>query len=298
MENFKIVKLMGGVGNQMFQYAFGRLLEQKFNCKVLFDTTYFDEMLAEKNGLPSRFYELDIFKNISPEFAPKELVEKYSKKTPLPKLLCTILGIPRYKYFIREKNAFRYDERLFKNPDKVLFEGYFQNEQYYENIKEALKKDFELPPIKEDDEYNKELYNKISSAENSVFIHLRRSEYVNLGMDISLDFYKKAVSYIKERVENPTFFVFCAEDTEYVKNNFDIGCNFELVGEKNNTRETFYENMRLMSECKHAIIANSSYSWWAAYLSDFDGKIVIAPTPWLNNQDEVICKNWVKISSK
>ena len=77
------------------------------------------------------------------------------------------------------------------------------------------------------------------------------------------------------------------EDTEYIKNNFDIGADFELVGEKNNTRESFYENMRLMSACKHAIIANSSYSWWAAYLSDFDGKIVIAPTPWLNNQDEV-----------
>lgn len=297
MEDTKIIKLMGGLGNQMFEYAFGQVLKRKHNCRVLYDTTYFDENIADQNGLPTRVYELDIFKNINIEFASKNLVKEYEEKTHLPKILCSIFGIPRYKYFVREKNAFKYYEKLLNKKGKVLYEGYFQNEKYYENIKEELKYMFELPPIKGDDEYNKHLYEKIKNTENSVFIHLRRSEYVNLGMDISSDYYKKAVKYIIERIKNPKFFVFCAEDIEYVKNKFDIGCEFELVGETNNTRENFYENMRMMMACKHAIVANSSYSWWAAYLSDFDGKIVTAPTPWINNQDEIICKNWVKIKS-
>lgn len=297
MEDTKIVKLMGGLGNQMFQYAFGKVLQKKYNCKVLYDTTYFDEMIANQNGLPTRVYELDIFKNINLEFASKELVKEYEQKSHLPKILCSIFGIPYYKHFIREKNAFKYDKKLLNKKGKILYEGYFQNENYYKNIKEELKKDFELPSIKEDDEYNKALYEKIKNTKNSVFIHLRRSEYVNLGMDISSDYYKNAVKYIAERTENPHFFVFCAEDVNYVKNEFDIGFDFELVGETNNTRDNFYENMRMMMACQHAIIANSSYSWWAAYLSDCEGKIVIAPSPWLNGQDEVICNNWVKIKS-
>lgn len=297
MEDAKIIKLMGGIGNQMFQYAFGKVLSKKFNCKILFDTSYFDDMIADKNGLPSRYYELGIFKNINPEFASKELVSEYEKKSFLPKIFCSILGIPYYKYFVREKNAFKYEEKLLQKSGKVLYEGYFQNENYYKDIKESLKKDFELPPLKENDEYNINLFNRIKNTKNSVFIHLRRSEYVNLGMDISKDYYQNAVKYISERIENPHFFVFCAEDADYVKKEFDIGCDFELVGESNTTRENFYENMRMMMTCEHAIIANSSYSWWAAYLSDFNGKIVIAPSPWLNGQDEVICSDWIKMKS-
>ena len=288
---------MGGLGNQMFQYAFGLLLEQKYNYKVLFDTSYFDDMVANKSGLPSRVYELGIFKNISLDFAPRVLVNEYLKKSPLPKFLCAILNVPRYKYFKREKNAFLYDESLFKLKGKTFYEGYFQNEKYYEALSDLLKTKFELPELKPEDEYNCALYEKIVNAENSVFIHVRRSEYVNLNMDISLNYYKNAVRYIQERIENPKFFVFCAEDVDYIKNEFDIGCDFELVGEKNTTRENFYENMRMMQACKHAIIANSSYSWWAAWLSGYEGKFVIAPTPWLNGQDEVVCKNWVKIKS-
>ena len=298
MNNVKIVKLMGGLGNQMFQYAFGLLVRKVYNCPLFFDNSYFEEMDFEKNELPKRVYELDIFKNIIDiEFAPKDLVNSCYEKSHLPKILCSLFGLPYYKHFIREKNAFRFDKRLFKQKGKTLYEGYFQNEKYLDGMREILKGKFELPPIKEDDEYNKSLYERIKSFENSVFIHLRRSEYVNLKMDISLDYYKKAVKYIMDRVKNPKFFVFCSEDADYVKNEFDIGCDFELVGEQNTTRENFYENMRMMMLCKHAIIANSSYSWWAAWLSDFDKKIVTAPSPWLNNQDDVICKNWVKIKA-
>ena len=158
-----------------------------------------------------------------------------------------------------------------------------------------LIKDFELPPLKEDDVYNKNLIAEIENTCNPVFIHVRRDDYIKLGYSITIDYYKKAVEYIKSHVDNPTFFVFCAEDTEYIKNEFNIGCDFKLIGEKNKTRESFYENMRLMKACKHAIIANSSYSWWSAWLNEYNDKIVVAPSPWMNGSDEVICDDWVKI---
>ena len=107
----------------------------------------------------------------------------------------------------------------------------------------------------------------------------------------------KAVKHIKEHVENPTFFVFCAEDPDYIKNEFNIGCEFKLIGENNKTRETFYENMRLMQACKHCIIANSSYSWWAAWLNENSDKIVIAPSPWMRGDSKIVCDDWVKIET-
>jgi hypothetical protein len=165
----------------------------------------------------------------------------------------------------------------------------------FKSIREELIKDFELPAIKEEDDYNKNLLKEIESSNNPVFIHVRRDDYTKLGYSIALDYYRKAVEYIKSKVDNPTFFVFCAEDVDYIKNEFDIGVEYKLIGEKNKTQENFYENMRLMKACKHAIIANSSYSWWAAWLNECEDKIIIAPTPWLNNDDRIICENWIKI---
>lgn len=295
MDEVKIIKLMGGLGNQMFEYAFGQVLKKKYGCKVLYDTSYFDDMVADKNGLPTRVYELNIFKNLDIEFAPKTLVEECLKKNSMPTFLCSIFG--KQKSFVREKNAFKYDKKLLKKKGKVLYEGYFQNEKYYNDIKTELKQIFELPAIREKDVYNKQLYEKIKNTKNSVFIHLRRSEYVKLGMDIPLKYYKEAVEYVSQRVENPKFYIFCSEDPDYVRKEFKVDYEFELVGETNTTRETFFENMRLMMACEHSIIANSSYSWWAAYLSDYEGKIVIAPSYWVNGENDVICSNWVKIKS-
>ena len=286
----KVVKFIGGLGNQMFQYAFAKALEEKYNCKVLFDISSYAKAQKtivsngkDKNGLCIRQYEINIFKN-----AQIELANKFD--TNLVKL-SNLLGISK-KY--KEKSAFDYVELS----DKYnYFSGYFQNEKYFKHLKQRLINDFELPPLKEDDEYNKNLLNEIRNSSNPVFIHVRRDDYIKLGYSISLDYYKNAVRYIKEHVENPTFFVFCAEDVDYIKNEFSIGCDFKLIGEKNKTRETFFENMRLMKACKHAIIANSSYSWWSAWLSLNEDKIVIAPSPWMNNNDNIICDNWVKIKA-
>ncbi len=303
-KKFRVVKLMGGFGNQMFQYAFAKLLEKFSGEKVLFDVKYFEEMKKNEvgstgfasNGLPLRELEINIFPNVSVEIASDEQINE-ARKLNTPKFVYNffkMLKLTKWTKLPRERSAFSYEKDFLKIKEGY-FEGYFQNENYYNDYLEEIKETFKLPEIREEDNYNKEISEKIKSAENPVFIHLRRSEYLNLGFGISDNYYKKAVEYIKERIENPKFFVFCAEDPEYVQNEFNIGVDFELVGVENKTRETFFENMRHMKECKHAILANSSYSWWAGYLMDNKDKIVIAPTPWLEGSDQVICKNWVKI---
>ncbi len=292
MSKTKIIKFIGGLGNQMFQYAFGKALEKETGFKVLFDISSYKKAKKtivgntgkDKNGLCIREYEINIFKNADIKLA-------HSFETNIVKIFNTIGLSKKYK----EKDAFNYDENIFTNHKYSYFTGYFQNEKYFKSIREQLIKDFELPAIKENDDYNKNLLNEIECSNNPVFIHVRRDDYIKLGYSITIDYYRKAVEYIKSKVENPTFFVFCAEDVDYIKNEFDIGCEFKLIGEKNKTRETFYENMRLMKACKHAIIANSSYSWWAAWLNENEDKIVIAPTPWMNNDDKIIPENWVKI---
>ncbi|MBR2068628.1 MAG: alpha-1,2-fucosyltransferase [Candidatus Gastranaerophilales bacterium] len=285
MKKQKIIKFQGGLGNQMFQYALGEALKKVGNTEVLFDVSWFkkSQKKAHKKGLGIRYYEMNIFNNINIKFANKW------------QILCAkaldLLGFCK-KY--KEKDPFYYDEDIFS--DKYnYYSGYFQNENYFKDIKEKLINDFELPMVRSEDEYNKNLINKINSYKNPVFIHVRREDYVNLGYTISLEYYKKAVKYIKKHVENPKFFVFCAEDTTYIQNNFNIDCDFELIGEKNKTRDSFYENMRLMLMCRHGILANSSYSWWGAWLNQNENKIIVAPSPWLNGDDKIIPETWVKI---
>ena len=303
-KTLKIVKLMGGLGNQMFQYAFGKALQKSTGHPVLYDLSWFEEAKktivgetgCNKDGICIREYEIHIFPNIKIDTATSKQV-KQCKKGFLSKFIKKILNKRKNNHYY-EKNAFDFESELFKIKGNAYYEGYFQNENYLKDIKSELKTHFELPSLRIDDQYNNNLISKIKQYNNSVFVHVRREDYEKMGCIVSLDYYKNAVKYIIDRIDNPKFFVFCAEDPKWIKENFNIGTEYELIGEQNKTRATFYENMRLMMACKHAIIANSSYSWWAAWLSDFEGKIVIAPSPWMNNQDEIICHNWIKIENK
>ncbi len=312
-EKLKIVRLQGGVGNQMFQYAFGKALEHRLGQKVLFDKLDFDkERLTivgntnkNKDGICIRQYELGIF-NPEIEFATQEQIDKAKGKelkikSKLRNYIIKLTDKEKYKHYkikagiITEKSMFSYSDVFFEDFDSVYYDGYFQNEKFFKEISPFLKKTFILPPIRENDTYNKDLFDKVTNTPNSVFVHVRRDDYLTLGCELNNDYYQKAAKYIADRTDNPHFYVFCAEDTDYIKNGFDLGFPFELIGEKNKTAETYYENMRLMMACKHSIIANSSYSWWAAWLSFYEGKIVTAPSPWSADKDEIICPEWIKI---
>ena len=285
----KIVGIMGGLGNQMFQYAFGKALERTSGEKVLFDKSWFG---AQSPGDTPRCYELDLFP-IRPEFATAAEVEPYLSKSKWVRLWGKISG--KGGTFVREYKNPKYDEKYLNLKGNAYYKGYFQCPKYFENVADELRRDFTFPEIPADDAFNQKWLKRFAECENPVFVHLRRGDYANIaGWMLPLEYYQKAVAEMCKRVKNPTFFVFGSECDDYIQNEFDIGVPFEVIGEENARNKEDWKDIKLMMACKHGIVANSSFSWWAAWLSDVDGRTIIAPTPFTNG-DEILPDNWVKI---
>ena len=279
-----IVKFIGGLGNQMFQYGFGKSLEKITRKKVLFykhHPEYYQRFIVNENGENAkgamvRQYALDIF-DLNITFATDRQYKSCEMK------------------FNVGNNPFDFNPELFKKQKSALYIGYFQNEKYLNPVRKQLEKDLTFPKIKKDDTFNQNWLKKIRSCENPVFIHIRKGDYVNLGWDLSMEYYTKAIKYIKEHVENPTFFVFGQKCSDFIKNEFISDIPFEIIGETNSDNKEDWKDIVLMEECKHAIIANSTFSWWAAWLGKANNGIVTAPSPFLFKRDEIICSHWVKI---
>ena len=267
----KIVKLAGGLGNQMFQYAFGLMLIKKYK-KVYFDKKNY-------KSITDRCYELHLFPNLKIKFKRKHWFIPFHRSD--------------------EKNLFYFDEKLLKAHFNEYWTGYFQNEKYFLPVEKEVRKSFEFPDFNKNETVNKKIAKHIKQCENPVFIHLRRGDYVDLnGWILGNDYYINAVKYIKKHVKNPTFFVFSDADSDYIKNNFKIGCKYEYIGTHNADNNISFRDMHLMSLCKHAIIANSSFSFWGAWLQKNKNKIVCMPKPWINSTDAEMCENWIKIQHK
>ena len=295
--NKKIVKLNGGLGNQMFQYAFALALAEKFNVEVVFDFSYFEEVKT-CNKVASRVYELGVF-NIECKEATKQDLSKIKRpdfeskfKNKLAKIFPKRFGIN----YVREKNNYAFDKKIFKNPDYLFYEGYFQNEKYFKHLRAALLKSFSLKaPL---DANNQDILEKIKNT-NSVSIHVRRGDYVSLDYVkkihgvCSLDYYKKAIEYISKNVENPYFFLF-SDDIEWVIENLNIEYPYTVV---DFNQGKGWLDMELMKNCKHNITANSSFSWWGGWLNENKNKIVITPKNWTAKKQkcDIIPKEWIKL---
>lgn len=291
MKNEIIVKFNGGLGNQMFQYAFARALEKKTGFKTIFDMSFFKKKYA-------RPYELNVF-NLNAEFVEDfwlklklKIIWELRKKLNGKKFL----GLTLYS-----ESHFEFDENAFKVKPNNYIEGFFQSEKYFKDIEDEIRTDFQFK--NSPDEENQKLIEKIV-ATNSISLHIRRGDYIkkkryqNLYATCSLDYYKRGVEYITQHHPNPTLFIF-SDDIEWVKENLNLP--YESVYISHNTGSKSYEDMRLMSLCKHNIIANSSFSWWGAWLNNNKEKVIIAPQKWFNDesivQTDVIPENWIKLEN-
>lgn len=293
MSDYKIVELTCGLGNQMFQYAFAKALQKHLQVPVLLDKTWYD---TQDN---STQFSLDIF-NVDLEYATNTQIEKAKARvSKLPGLLRKMFGLKKHNIAYSQSFDF-HDEYLLPN-DFTYFSGFFQNAKYLKGLEQELKSIFYYDSNNFSD-FGKQRLELILQAKNGIFIHIRRGDYCKIGWELGMDYYKRAIQYIMDRVEEPKFFIFGATDmsfTEQFQKNLGLNeSNSVNLSEKTITQDNQHEDMFLMCYCKHAILANSSYSFWSAYLNNDANNIVIAPTPWLLDNDNIICDDWIKISSK
>lgn len=270
-----VIELKGGLGNQMFQYACAKSFSLKHKQPLFIDTSFLDENQIEKADFTPRIYELGIF-GLEEPIADKQLVRSFKQSSVTKKL--------KYRFKLRYKKVYAEDEgrdaeQLNNISPPVLLTGFWQSEQYFKNcgglIRDVFK--FKLCP-NELDEVLKEIENI-----NAVSVHFRRGDYVTnpiaqkvLGA-LDIDYYHHALKKIESKVESPFYYVF-SDDPKWVAANFPAGYNYKIF--RSDSPAKNWHDMLVMSKCKHNIIANSSFSWWSAWLNSNPDKIVIAPDKW------------------
>ncbi|PKM92335.1 MAG: alpha-1,2-fucosyltransferase [Euryarchaeota archaeon HGW-Euryarchaeota-1] len=293
-----ITKLIGGLGNQMFQYAIARSLSVIKQTDFKMDISGFE--LIKPPYTPRR-YELNNF-NIIENFADSKEIQRFNgKKAHLSIFLGKIFPIlQNYTYHYYGEKQFNYNPDVFKLKGNIYLDGYWQTEKYFKNIEDVIRRDFTVKT--EPDEKNKDLLNKIKNC-NGVAVHVRRGDYAEVPLTSSihgicgLDYYKKSVDLIAEKADKPHFFVF-SDDMEWTKENLKI--DFPVTYLSHNRPDKGHEDLRLMSNCRHFIIANSSFSWWGAWLSNNPDKIVLAPERWFKKEgmdtNDLIPDGWMRVS--
>ncbi|MDC0255705.1 alpha-1,2-fucosyltransferase [Bacteriovoracales bacterium] len=287
-----IVRLYGGLGNQLFQYSFGYSLAKKLNQDFLIDIGEFE--VLSKNT--KRRYGLKNYKISSKTLSSQNIKNyKIAKISPLYKVLrksLNYLPLGTLGYF-REK-ASEYQPNIQGNRSSGYFDGYWQSFKYFNDFRKDLTKEF-VP--KEFNQQNNQLKNEILKT-NSVSLHIRRGDFVSdketnkfHGL-CSLDYYYRAIKDLESQDNNLFFYVF-SDEPKWAKKSLKIDFPTQIVdinGERNPEND-----LHLMSHCKHHIIANSTFSWWGAWLAERKGKRVYAPKFWTSKKratEDLILPLW------
>jgi hypothetical protein len=297
-----IVNLDGGLGNQMFQYAFGCSLAWEKEAPVKFDSTgllyrdpsgdtpytYRDFELGVFNGKVEQAsaHDLDLFNHRA-----KGLLERVSYK------LLRLLKSPQiYREDLTQN--FMYEPSVWKTGPNTYFIGYWQTERYFLKYENLIRDAFKFTPDLVG--RNREVAEQIST-QNAVALHVRRGDYVtNLHYNkvhgtCSTAYYQQAVQYVTAHVSNPVLYIF-SDDIDWVRHHMQF--DLPSVHVSHNQGKYSYEDMRLMSLCRHNIIANSSFSWWSAWLNTNPQKIVIAPRQWIEFEhasSDLIPQTWIRL---
>lgn len=284
-----ISKIEGGLGNQMFQYAAARALSIKTGSQIKLDLSWFDQYQLH-NG-----YELDKF-NIKATIATQDEIKSLAgNQSSFSKAINKILGV-KSKHYILEPD-FTYYSRFKTLVPPVYLHGYWQSYKYFEEFSYDIRSD--LTPILELSKESQNVAEKIRDIE-SVSIHIRRGDYVtnkqinNVHGVLGLDYYHNAINFLINKLEAPTFLIF-SDDPQWVKDNVKL--KFPTLYINHNYGDKSFEDMQLMSLCKHNVIANSSFSWWGAWLNRNPEKTVITPKNWFASEKSIkdlIQDSWLK----
>lgn len=283
-----VSKIQGGLGNQMFQFAAAFAI----NTPVYLDLEFIDQKAESTESFTKRNLELELFPNLH-----------YKK-----------LSNFKRRVFLSNSTVYKYLRKLGKittvvqegqgvvqipTADNLYLNGYFQSELYFVGKRNEILQQFQFPTL---DPHNESIREKINSEPNSVAIHVRRGDYLKPNVAqyhgvLSLNYYETAISYL-QRTLGSLYIVVFSDDPQFCKLHFEKYNNVYIVSGND---EASWKDMALMSACQHHIIANSSFSWWGAWLSTHTSGIKIAPKNWFNETavdyciDDIIPKSWIKI---
>ena len=293
------IKIQAGLGNQLFQYALARAIKEKTKKEVLLDLSFYTPNGVAKGDIV-RGYELDKF-NID-----KNIKSSY-KSTPkiqiiLEKIIRRVLNLSSYVFYKRYLNPL----------DHSYIIGFRQSEKYFKDIEEIIKKEFTLKnkiEDRDDQDISKNILKQIQDSKYSISVNIRRGDYVNNPTTrnhhglISKDYFIRGVEYINKNLnlerENTNIFIFSDDISWCEANLLELKDYGDIVFVSQNLEPV--DSLYLISSCKSNVIANSSFSWWGAWLNTNSEKIIIAPKNWMKAYIDTkdLCPNeWIRLENK
>lgn len=284
----RIVKFKGGLGNQMFQYAFGRYLTRVFGGEVMFD--------CQTERLPE-ICELSADCKFIDDKQAKKVVRlyKFRKASRTKRKLFAMFNSAFNRKYYFEKTREEVD--VSKLDKKVYFDGYWQCWKYFENQKDNLKKEF-FPKAGLSEAAQKDI--AFISQRETVCLGIRLGDYTaeqQHYMVCGADYYRRAIEYCLDHVNNPLFYVF-SNDVEGAKAIMkEFAGRAEVIYREEKDVLVNYEEMQVMAACRHAIIPNSTFHWWAAWLKDGGEHVIIAPEKWFGDgkKIDIVPNGWIRL---
>lgn len=289
---------MGGLGNQMFQYAAARTLSIKLKKDIKIDMTFL--LHGQKQlDIAQRDYELDIF-NIQADIATPQDINKCTHL--VNKVTDRIFPWFPFNPYVKERKN-HFESRLLSRKTKCIYlNGHWMSERYFVDESEDIRRDFTFK--KSIIKPAQEIMSLIRNT-NSVCIQVRRGDYVSNatvakvhGLS-SKEYFTKGIEYIESRVRQPYYFIF-SDDIEWCVDNFNFLNNvFFVEKEISAYNATNSDVLQLMTLCKHFVISNSTFGWWASWLGSYESKIVLAPLNWFKDPSidakDVCPPGWIRL---
>jgi hypothetical protein len=296
-----IVHLMGGLGNQMFEYAAGLALARRRRTVLKLDTSFYRE-----HDVDDRHYSLDCL-NVSAQFATEDEVWKLNgqlgRKQDLAQKILSALGQRRFADllsvtgYVHYQKHWGYYPEFYELPDNTWLHGNYQSEKFFAPVADLLRHQFTFryPPTPAVEA----MAERIKSG-SSVGIHFRRGDYLGqyngIGV-LSAEYYDRAIDLLKGLLPKDTVYYLFSDDIEAVEREYRPSVPHLFV--KCFDHANYYDKIRLMQLCKHNVIANSTFSWWAAWLNPNPSKIVIAPYKWYADEhhptDDLVPGRWMRV---
>jgi hypothetical protein len=297
-----VVRIQGGTGNQLFQYAFARGVSAKLGCEYLIDRRVCDDARYDPHKI-HRKYSLDLFKTKVPVADDSVMfgfvgIRKYYKA--FDTFYKYLRGKRFFMPFYYPERTFAYDPEVWNINRTTYFDGDWQTDKYFSHIADEIRAEVTAArPLSEQTKKTIEEIRKVTA----VSLHVRRGDYVTdplaavMHGTCTMEYYQAAIAHIEKNLQNPHFFIF-SDDFAWASENFKtlkhpVTC---IKG----SEVSDYEDLSMMRECKHHIIANSSFGWWGAWLNPRKDKIVIAPKVWFRNAPkantkDIYADNWVRL---